>query len=148
MRPIPRVTTAVRVLSVLCLVACAISGTRASSAETPEDAAQKAAESWLALVDQGQYRESWEQAATLFKGAVTVEKWEQAVGGVRAPLGKLVSRKVESRKYLEQVPGGPDGKYVVLRFETVFRNKASAIETVTPMVDPDGVWRVSGYFVK
>ena len=25
---------------------------------------------------------------------------------------------------------------------------ASAVETVTPMKDPDGEWRVSGYFIK
>lgn len=26
--------------------------------------------------------------------------------------------------------------------------KSAAIETVNPMLDPDGVWRVSGYFVR
>jgi len=46
------------------------------------------------------------------------------------------------------VPGAPDGKYVIIQFETSFENKASAVETVTPMQDADGVWRVAGYFVK
>ena len=32
----------------------------------PEDDAQAAAEAWLALVDFGNYTESWEEAATLF----------------------------------------------------------------------------------
>jgi hypothetical protein len=41
----------------------------------PEDAAQKAAEAWLALVDAGKYGESWEEAATYFKGAVTKDQW-------------------------------------------------------------------------
>lgn len=27
-------------------------------------------------------------------------------------------------------------------------NKKSAIETVTPMMDKDGKWRVSGYYIK
>jgi hypothetical protein len=67
---------------------------------------------------------------------------------VRSPLGKLVSRKVKSREYVEKVPGGPDGKYVVIQFDTVFQNKATAVETVTPMLDPDGAWRVSGYFIR
>jgi hypothetical protein len=30
----------------------------------------------------------------------------------------------------------------------VFENKAAAVETVTPMADPDGAWRVSGYFIR
>jgi hypothetical protein len=44
--------------------------------------------------------------------------------------------------------GPPDGEYVVIQFETSFENKKSAIETVTPMLDQDGKWRVSGYFIK
>ena len=32
--------------------------------------------------------------------------------------------------------------------KTVFEKKASAVETITPMLDPDGVWRVSGYFIR
>ena len=124
-----------------------LSGT-AAFAEAPEDAAQKAAEAWLKLVDQGAYEKSWDQAAKLFKGAVTQQKWRESLTGVRKPLGGLVSRRVTSRQYAEQLPGAPDGKYVVLQFQTSFENKASAVETVTPMLDPDGVWRVSGYFIK
>jgi hypothetical protein len=60
----------------------------------------------------------------------------------------VVSRKVRSREYAEKLPGAPDGKYVVIQFDTAFANKASAVETVTPMLDADGVWRVSGYFVR
>ena len=29
-----------------------------------------------------------------------------------------------------------------------FKKKDSAIETVTPMAEKDGGWRVSGYFIK
>lgn len=123
-------------------------GTRSAAAEKPEDLAQGAAESWLKLVDGGKYEESWAQSAKLFKGAVTKTKWAQAASGTRKPLGKLVSRKLKSRQYAEKLPGAPDGKYVVIQFDTVFESKASAVETVTPMLDPDGVWRVSGYLIR
>ncbi len=114
----------------------------------PEDLAQAAAESWLKLTDAGDAEASWEQAAKLFQGAVTKEQWKQSLAGVRPPLGKVISRKVISRRYSEKAPGAPDGKYVIIRYETVFEKKASAVETVTPMLDPDGVWRVSGYFIR
>jgi hypothetical protein len=120
----------------------------AAAADKPEDAAQAAAEKWLKLVDEGKYGDSWEQAAKLFKGAVTQEQWKQAASGVRAPLGKVVSRKVKSRDYTQKVPGAPDGQYVVIQFDTVFEKKSAAVETVTPMLDPDGAWRVSGYFIR
>jgi hypothetical protein len=116
--------------------------------DKPEDAAQAAAESWLTLVDAGDYAGSWEQAAKVFKGAVKQADWSQMAGGVRNPLGKLVSRKLKSREYAERLPGAPDGRYVVIQYDTVFEHKASAVETVTPMVDPDGAWRVSGYFIR
>ena len=120
----------------------------AGAGAKPEDDAEAAAKTWLELVDGGSYEASWDQAAKLFQGAITKEQWKQTAGGVRAPLGPVVSRKVKSRKYAEKLPGAPDGKYVVIQFDTVFQNKSSAVETVTPMLDPDGVWRVSGYFVR
>lgn len=116
--------------------------------DTPEDTVQVAAESWLKLVDHEKFEASWDQASELFKGAVTKEQWKQSCSGARTPLGKLISRKVKSREYTEKIPGGPDGKYVVIQFDSVFEKKESAVETVTPMLDPDGMWRVSGYFIR
>jgi hypothetical protein len=143
-----RLTVAAALAGSLGLMLGSLLGTRAWAAEGPEAAAQAAAESWLKLVDAGHYDESWDQAATIFKGAVTRDQWKQAVSGVRAPLGQVLSRTVKSRQYAEHLPGAPDGKYVVLQYQTAFANKASATETVTPMLDDDGAWRVSGYFVK
>jgi hypothetical protein len=113
-----------------------------------EDQAVKAADEWLALVDQGEYGESWQEAATLFKSAVTVEQWEQALNASRRPLGDLKSRELKGAEYMTSLPGAPDGEYVVIQFDTSFTNKKVAVETVTPMKDEDGIWRVSGYYVK
>ncbi len=62
--------------------------------------------------------------------------------------GYLHYRKVRNQTYTTSVPGAPDGEYVVIQFDTSFQNKKSAIETVTPMLDKDGKWRVSGYYIK
>ena len=120
----------------------------AAFADSPENEALKAAESWLALVDAGDYAKSWDTAAAYFQGAITKEKWGQTLKGVRPPLGRVLSRKVKTKQYATSVPGAPDGEYVVIQFETSFENKADAVETVTPMKDPDGKWRVSGYFIR
>ena len=136
-----------RILVYAGIVAAAVAGP-VRAADKPEDLAQAAAESWLRLSDAGDGAASWEQAAKLFKGVVTKEQWTQALAGVRPPLGKVVSRKLTSRQYSEKLPGAPDGKYVVIQYETVFEKKASAVETITPMLDPDGVWRVSGYLIR
>lgn len=121
-----------------------------ATAQNPqkEKAAVAGAEKWLAAVDQGKYVNSWQEAAVYFKNAVTKEQWEQSMLSFRKPLGRLISRKVQSTLYKTSMPGAPDGTYVVITFETAFENKASAIETVTPMLEKDGKWRVSGYFIK
>ena len=113
-----------------------------------QEEAVKAAESWVGLVDVGEYGTSWDQSAELFKAVVSKGKLEQSLNSARKPLGELISRKVISTKYATSLPVAPDGEYVVIQFTTRFTNKKSAIETVTPMKDPDGAWRVSGYYVK
>lgn len=119
----------------------------ALAAQTPEDAAQAAAEAWLKHVDAGNYGSSWDEAATAFKGAVTQERWAAAVAGARAPFGGVISRNVASRQATDQLPGAPAGKYVVLQFTTGFE-KSPATETVTVMLDGERGWRVAGYFVR
>jgi len=113
-----------------------------------EKAAIAAAEKWLTIVDKGKYMESWEASSEYFKQALTQDQWEQALRAVRGPLGKLISRKVKNATYTNSLPGAPDGQYVVIKFSTSFENKKSGIETVTPRMDNDGIWRVSGYYIK
>jgi len=107
-----------------------------------------AANSWLSLIDNGQYGGSWDNAAEHFKAAISKKQWERAIQTVRKPLGKNLSRKLISKKYYTSLPGAPDGKYTVIQFKSSFENKKSAIETITPMMGKDGKWRVSGYYIK
>ena len=140
-----RIAKFVVLLSCLSLVVC--SQTLLAD-EAAEKAAQAAAEEWLALVDQGQYAESWGTAASYFKNAVPEMQWLQSMKAARQPLGKTIARRLKSATSTTSLPGAPDGQYVVIQYVTSFENKASAVETVTPMRDPDKQWRVSGYFIK
>ena len=118
------------------------------AASKPEDDALKSAEQWLSLVDAGKFGESWKTAADYFRTAVPQEQWERSLDAVRKPLGTLVSRNLKTARYTRSVPGAPDGEYVILQFDTSFTNKKEAIETVTPMLEKDGQWRVSGYYIR
>ena len=129
------------------LVGCLMGGAVLAN-EAAKMAAEASAKSWLDRVDQGDYSGSWEQGSKLFKSAVTQQKWIDQLSAVRGPLGKLVSREVKSTEYTTTMPGAPDGEYVVIQYNTSFENKRRAIETVTPMKEKDGTWKVSGYFIK
>jgi hypothetical protein len=116
--------------------------------QKPEQLAQQSSAAWLTLVDSGKYADSWQEASQFFKAAVTKEQWQNALRGSRDPLGKMLSRKLKGAAYTKTLPGAPDGDYVVIQYESSFEHKQSAVETVTPMLDKDGKWRVSGYFIK
>jgi hypothetical protein len=115
---------------------------------TKEVNARKASDAWLSLVDEGKYAESWQNTSSNFKNVIDKDQLEKALNAVRRPLGDILSRKAISQNYTKNLPGAPDGEYVVIQYKTSFSNKASAIETVTPELDKDGIWRVSGYYIK
>ena len=110
--------------------------------------ARHSAETWLELIDSGQFGESWDQAAKYLQNVVTRDGLESSLKRVRTPLGKLVKRELKSNKYTTGMPGAPDGEYIVFQYRTSYQNKKKAIETITPMKEKDGVWKVSGYYIK
>ena len=126
------------------LLGCSVS---ISADSTAIEDAKSAALDWLALIDDGQYRQSWEQAGSLFQTQIDAEQWEQAVDKALAPLGDVVDRSLESAKYAESLPGAPDGQYVVLEYATTFEHKQRATETLTMALN-DGGWQAVGYFVR
>jgi len=132
----------------ICLALLFLSCQSVFAGQPKKEAALTAAKNWLALVDVGEYAESWQDAAGYFKRAVSADQWTQSMTAFRRPLGKVLSRTLVSQNYTRVLPGAPDGEYVVIQYRTSFEHKAASIETVTPMLDTDGIWRVSGYYIK
>jgi len=135
-------------LAVMFVAIAAAVQSGAADDELDTAPAMAAAQSWLATVDAGRYGESWEEASKAFRDALTKPQWESMVEPVRSQTGNLVARKVRSARYTRELPNAPAGEYVVIQYDTRFERIAHAVETVTPMKDPDGSWKVSGYFVK
>jgi hypothetical protein len=133
--------------SVLLLALCLLVPAAYADEKDEVAKAQRAATAWLALTDGGKYADSWDSSASLFKAAITKADWEKALKSARSPLGALKSRKLKSATFARSLPGAPDGEYVVIQFDAQFENKAAVIETVTPMREKDGSWRVSGYYI-
>lgn len=110
-------------------------------------AATSAAKAWLSLIDSGNYSGSWKETSTYYQSAVPEQKWVTALVAVRKPLGKLISRNMIKAQEKTTLLGAPDGKYVVMSFETAFEYKKSVIETVTFMADKEGKWCAAGYVI-
>ena len=129
------------------LIIAAAAGVRADE-KTQEAAAQTVALGWLHEIDAGQSAQAWRQAAAPVKAAATADQFAKKMDETRAQLGAVTSRKFESATYATSLPGAPAGKYVVVVYATDFAGRRAAKEIVTPMLERDGHWRVSGYYIR
>jgi hypothetical protein len=111
-------------------------------------AAEAAAQAWLRLVDSGDYSQSWSTAARHLQGSIAESEWVSRLSEERGRLGAVRSRSLKSAEYEQSKPGDPRGQHVVIRFATSFEHHADATETVMPMRDADGQWRVDAYSIK
>jgi hypothetical protein len=107
--------------------------------------AEASLQSWLAFVDEGQYETAWRQSASELQGRSTVAKWVDLVTSAR-PAGKVVRRKVVSRKYLDRLGTGPPGRYVNI-VSLASLESGRTFGELTTMIESDGRWRVYGYKV-
>jgi len=117
------------------------------SCEKPkeEEMAIQSAESWLALVDEEKYLESWEGFTGLFKKNVKKEEWVNDLNRFRKPLGKLLERKLQ---HVTNSSEASVGEYLIFQYETSFENKKSVVEAVSVIKDKDGKWRTLGYSIQ
>ena len=120
----------------MTVVACRSDGQRAATTT---------AQTWLSLVDTGSYSQSWTAGAPYLQRVAAEANWEASMNRVRAPLGKMLSRKTRSAK---ATLTALNDRCVVVTFDTAFENRRSATETVTVMPQTDGQWKVAGYFIQ
>jgi len=119
----------------------------AGCAGPSEDAAVASSQSWLALIDAKDYGGSWDHASALFDSGVSKDRWQDMVKSVRDRMGELKSRRFDAVTLTKSLPGVPDGDYAIVRFQSVFANKAEANETITLVLE-NGSWKAGGYFIK
>lgn len=105
------------------------------------------AQQCLNNLDSAKYGESWEQAGVLFKSQISKADWEKSAKAARVPMGKLILRQMKNAQAYTELPGAPDGNYMVIQYASSFKNKKSAVETLTLSKAGDK-WRMVGYFIK
>jgi DNA-binding CsgD family transcriptional regulator len=105
------------------------------------------ASTWVTLVDQRQWSQSWDATGALFKSRMPRAQWVSTIEQVRQPLGSVSSRTLQSVTSTSSLPGAPAGAYEIVQFETNFAQKPAAVETVILAHEGPG-WRVEGYFIR
>ena len=109
---------------------------------TADSASPPAVNQWLALMDNGDYAQSWEAAAPFFKWGVTKDAWIQKLNTIRRPLGRVISRTFSSSRFMAV------GTRLQVKFETAFDGLLKSTETVTFDKQPNGDWLAIGYLIR
>lgn len=111
-----------------------------------EDAARKAAAKWLALIDQGKFKDAWKQASQHHRPQITAADWESQIRSMCAAAGPLRERNFTAARNSRTLPGAPDGDYTILEFSTAFEKKSKALEIVVLSREGNN-WKAAGYSI-
>ena len=101
----------------------------------------RAVEAWLALMDKGDYAQSWAAGSRSFRWAVTQGDWIEVLEKVRRPLGKILFRKLVSIKYSGL------GTRFEAKFDSSFDGLKSTAETLVFTRQWNGAWKPAGYLI-
>lgn len=121
--------------------------TFSAHAKASVQAAERAALAWLALIDQAEYQQAWEEASPLLKTPLSATMLQRTVSLARRDRGAVQSRQRVRVSQYRSMPNAPRNDYKEFTFRTQFENGRSVHEVVTPHLE-SGVWRVSGYYIK
>ena len=103
---------------------------------------------WLALIDAGKAGDAWDLSSKQLKSAVTRAKFVDGIRDARKSLGKLEGRTPERFARSHQLPGAPDGDYVIIQYTARFPKGKQLQEQLVWTIEDCDVWRVAGYYYR
>lgn len=123
--------------------------------DPPQRAALNAAERWLVPVDSERYADAWAMASETFKTTIPRQEWRDGIRKIRKDYGRVVLRKGDKLAFIGAAPDPLDpasqkkpGLKVAIIFDTKFAGNKQAVEEMTMVMEPDGIWRVASYYIK
>lgn len=114
-----------------------VSGTRSEA-----EAAARAAEDFLELIDESRWAESYAATGAQFRKANTLKVWTEVSERVRLPLGKVLTRDIVRNEF---VPAPPNG-YQLVKFASSYADGTSQVESVS-LEWENGAWKVVGIVI-
>jgi Protein of unknown function (DUF4019) len=103
---------------------------------------------WLALIDAGKAGDAWDLSSKQLKSAVTRAKFVDGMRDARKSLGKLEGRTAERFARSHQMPGAPDGDYVIIEYTARFPQGRKLQEQLVWTIEDGDIWRVAGYYYR
>lgn len=111
-------------------------------ASSEAEAAARAAEDFLNLIDESKWAESYAATGAQFRKLNSLATWSEVSTRVRTPLGPLLTRNLVTNEF---VPTPPDGTRLV-KFASTYADGTNQVESVS-LAFEDGAWRVVGIVI-
>ncbi|MCH9625844.1 MAG: hypothetical protein S4CHLAM123_10260 [Chlamydiales bacterium] len=103
---------------------------------------------FLSITDNQAYASSYGETGKLLQDLISKEQWIGAMKASRLDLGYVRARKVTAHQFTNELKGRMRGDFLILKYDTQFSQKASAIETVILMRQGRlGLWKVISYTI-
>lgn len=103
---------------------------------------------FINIIDNQEYAGAWLDASGLMHDVVPQEVWTAGMDALRSDLGNVRARKTGPHQSVNSLPGGTEGDFMIISYDTQFAQKARATERVTLMREPPlGLWKVVSYSI-
>jgi len=141
-----RSVCAVALTVMLLTLAPRIAAQPTDSLAIAKQKAQSAVESWLALIDNNEFGESWDAAAAPFQERLERANWIRQAERLRDSVEALSSRTLTQTQYRDTFRRAPaEGPFVLFKYRT---NRTDALfEELLLTIREDTTWKVTGYQV-
>lgn len=116
-----------------------VSGAEPAATLTETEASARAAERFLALIDEGRWADSYAATSADFRRLNTLTVWSEVSARVRPPLGQMLTRDIVGNEYVPAPPAG----YRLVKFRSAYASGITQTESVS-LAWEDGAWKVAG----
>lgn len=115
----------------------------AAFGEEAQNASELQARSWLNLIDNGKFDESYNEAGETLRGQYPQGMWKFGLT-LRMTKGKLESRELLQVSRTQEYAGLPIGEYQIVEFNSLFQYNNRQLERVVLQRTPSG-WEIADY---
>lgn len=107
--------------------------------------ATAAATRFVTLLDAGTSAAAWQELSPFAQILKPEAQWQRLHQALRLAYGPLEKRILRGVTLQTRHAMLPDGHYAIVQFDTVFRNKRSAVETIVLVQSQENRWQVHDY---
>lgn len=117
------------------------------AADDEEQQIAAAARQFAALHDAGEAGAAWQRLTPFAQISKHQEQWLRLHTTLRRAYGPLEKRDLRGVTLQNRYAMLPDGRYAIVQFDTVFRNKRTTVETIVLALGENGRWLIHDYII-